>query len=206
VSDPAALAAEIRRHEALYRAGTPEIPDSAFDELVRRYQDRIYTLCLRWMRSPSLAEETAQDVFFAAWRAAGSFRGGASARGWLFTIARNAVRHLQRRRVDEPATLESLEVLAERGGWGAPATAEEEAAINARALVAAAFARLPAGEREVLSLRELDGLSGEETAALLGVSLPAMKSRLHRARLHLAAVVRELEPPMASHSGGTHAR
>jgi RNA polymerase sigma-70 factor (ECF subfamily) len=152
-------------------------------------------------------EDALQEAFFAAWRAAGSFRGSASARGWLFTIARNAVRHLQRRRVDEPATLESLEALAERGGWGAPAAAaEEDAATTARELVAAAFARLPAGEREVLSLRELDGLSGEETAALLGVSLPAMKSRLHRARLHLAAVVRELEPPMASHSGGTHAR
>jgi RNA polymerase sigma-70 factor (ECF subfamily) len=178
---------------------------AAFAIFVRAHQEAARRH-LRAFTGHDDVEDALQEAFFAAWRAAGSFRGGASARGWLFTIARNAVRHLQRRRVDEPATLESLEVLAERGGWGAPATAEEEAAINARALVAAAFARLPAGEREVLSLRELDGLSGEETAALLGVSLPAMKSRLHRARLHLAAVVRELEPPMASHSGGTHAR
>jgi RNA polymerase sigma-70 factor (ECF subfamily) len=179
---------------------------AAFATFVRAHQEAARRH-LRAFTGQDDVEDALQEAFFAAWRAAGSFRGSASARGWLFTIARNAVRHLQRRRVDEPATLESLEALAERGGWGAPAAAaEEDAATTARELVAAAFARLPAGEREVLSLRELDGLSGEETAALLGVSLPAMKSRLHRARLHLAAVVRELEPPMASHSGGPHAR
>jgi RNA polymerase sigma-70 factor (ECF subfamily) len=58
------------------------------------------------------------------------------------------------------------------------------------AAVTDALAQLPDAEREVLTLRELEGLSGEETAAMLGISLAAMKSRLHRARLHLAALVR----------------
>lgn len=157
-------------------------------------------------------EDALQEAFFAAWRAAAGFRGGASARGWLFTIARNAARHLHRRRVDEPPTLESLESLeslAERGGWGMLTAADQghdESHAEARDLVARAFARLPAIEREVLALRELDGLSGEETATLLGVSVAAMKSRLHRAHLHLAAAVREMEAPTTRHHGRSHAR
>jgi RNA polymerase sigma-70 factor (ECF subfamily) len=62
-------------------------------------------------------------------------------------------------------------------------------------------------EREVLTLRELDGFTGDETAAILHVSVAAMKSRLHRARIHLAAVVRSLEqdaPPRPSSSDATH--
>jgi RNA polymerase sigma-70 factor (ECF subfamily) len=136
-------------------------------------------------------EDALQEAFFAAWRAAGRFRGPGSARGWLFTIARNAVRHQHRRRVHEPAVLESLESLAERGGWGAlPAAPDASEDGMDAALVTDALAHLPEAEREVLTLRELEGLSGEETAALLGISLAAMKSRLHRARLHLAALVR----------------
>jgi RNA polymerase sigma-70 factor (ECF subfamily) len=136
-------------------------------------------------------EDALQEAFFAAWRAAGSFRGPGSARGWLLTIARNAVRHQQRRRVHEPAALESLEELAERGGWGAlPAAPDATEDMMDAAAVTDALAQLPDAEREVLTLRELEGLSGEETAAMLGISLAAMKSRLHRARLHLAALVR----------------
>jgi RNA polymerase sigma-70 factor (ECF subfamily) len=59
-----------------------------------------------------------------------------------------------------------------------------------RDLLAAAFEALTPEDREVLTLRDLEGLSGEQTAALLGVGLAAMKSRLHRARLALAARVR----------------
>ncbi len=152
-------------------------------------------------------EDALQEAFFAAWRAAGSFRGPGSARGWLFTIARNAVRHQHRRRVHEPAVLESLEALAERGGWGAlPAAPDATDDAMDAAVVTDALAQLPDAEREVLTLRELEGLSGEETAALLGISLAAMKSRLHRARLHLAALVRTAHTtgPVADRPGRAH--
>ena len=65
----------------------------------------------------------------------------------------------------------------------------------ARDEVERALAMLPDDEREVLVLRELEELSGDETARLLGLSLPAMKSRLHRARIHLAAALRAKSAP-----------
>jgi RNA polymerase sigma-70 factor (ECF subfamily) len=73
------------------------------------------------------------------------------------------------------------------------ASSENQDAERARETIAEALPQLPADEREVLTLRELDGWSGHDTAALLGITLPAMKSRLHRARLHLAAAVRALD-------------
>jgi DNA-directed RNA polymerase specialized sigma24 family protein len=126
------------------------------------------------------------------------------------TIARNAVRHLHRRRVGEPAHFESVEVmtnmdaLAVSAGWGCAADGATSDGVFAREVLTAAVAILPADEREVLILRELDGLSGDETAHVLQVSLAAMKSRLHRARLHLTAVLRATSPMTSwsnSHAG-----
>jgi RNA polymerase sigma-70 factor, ECF subfamily len=152
-------------------------------------------------------DDALQETFIAAWRGAGTFAGAGNARGWLYAIARNAVRHQTRRHVGEPAhveSIDSLESLAEQAGWGcaADATVLSDAAL-AREALTAAMAQLPAEEREVLTLRELDGFSGDETAALLHLSLSATKSRLHRARLHLAAVLRHLDPTLVA--GAPHA-
>jgi len=130
----------------------------------------------------------------AAWRSAANYAGTGTVRSWLLSIARNVRRHEQRRRVDEPTSYVSLEDLAAHAGWGCdPAESRAEAQALARDVLDRALQTLPPDEREVLVVRELDGLSGDETAALLQLSLPAMKSRLHRARIHLAAAVRRLE-------------
>ncbi len=158
-------------------------------------------------------DDALQETFIAAWRGASTFRGPGSAKPWLFAIARNALRHLVRRRVGEPAQMESLDALSDSGsfdelaveaGWGCPADERmlTDAAL-AREMLEIAMQRLPVEEREILTLRELDGFSGAETADLLQISLPAMKSRLHRARLHLAASLRLTEFP--SHRSGLHA-
>jgi len=189
----------------------------AHEAVVRRY--------LRVTLGTRDVDDAAQETFINAWRGAAGYRGGATARGWLYAIARHVVHHLVRRRVDEPAVVESLEALAEQAGWGRldsevartiDAGAADADARSARDELAQALARLPADEREVLVLRELDGYSGEEAAAMLHLTLPAMKSRLHRARLHLAALVRQqrttagamardLDPSQTTrHSGGTH--
>ncbi len=182
----------------------------SFAMFMRRHQGPV-TRYLVMFTGSSDVDDAVQDTFVSAWRAAGSFRGDASARSWLYAIARHAVHHQQRRRVDEPAQLESLEALAERAGWGnleavtMPEDEDERAALLHRAL-----ARLPQEERDVLTLRDLDGLSGDETAAALQLSLAAMKSRLHRARLHRVAVARTLRAEerrdvgtFISRSGGT---
>jgi RNA polymerase sigma-70 factor (ECF subfamily) len=141
-------------------------------------------------------EDAVQETFIAAWRSASHYAGAGSVRSWLLSIARNVQRHQLRRRVDEPTSFESLDVLAAQAGWGCdPAEARRVEIALARDVLAQAMATLPEDEREVLLLREIEGLSGDETAAMLHVTLPAMKSRLHRARIHLAAAVRRTDAP-----------
>jgi RNA polymerase sigma-70 factor (ECF subfamily) len=150
---------------------------------------------LRYLRTLAAhdtdAEDALQDAFVAAWRGAGAFRGGA-ARSWLLTIARHALHRLHRRRAGEPAVHLSLDELGCLAGWGADdSPLDRLAARDDRAALARALDRLPGAERETLVLRDLEEMPGEEVARMTGVTLAAMKSRLHRARLHLAALVRE---------------
>jgi RNA polymerase sigma-70 factor (ECF subfamily) len=142
--------------------------------------------------TPADAEDALQEAFIAAWRSAADFTGTDSARGWILTIARNALHRRYRRRVGEPETFEPLDGLGAAAGWGAeepPDVLLER--LEDRERLRRALDALPAPDREVLILRDLEELSGEETARMLGLSLQAMKSRLHRARLRLAARVRE---------------
>jgi RNA polymerase sigma-70 factor (ECF subfamily) len=164
--------------------------EAAFAAFMREHHAAVRRSLLAFGGSEADADDALQETFISAWRSASTYTGGANARGWLYAIARNAVRHQVRRRVGEPEHLESIECLAEQAGWGDIAAPDTESL--ARETLRDALQRLPVEEREVLTLRELDGFSGEETAALLGLTLPAMKSRLHRSRLHLAAVVRSL--------------
>ncbi|MDX2193642.1 MAG: sigma-70 family RNA polymerase sigma factor [Gemmatimonadales bacterium] len=140
---------------------------------------------------PADADDATQETLLAAWRSAGTFRGGDSARGWLLTIGRHALARLHRRRAAEPTAFAGLEAADELGlaaGWGdaaSPLDALERA--EARAAVRQALARLPEAERETVYLRDVEELPGGAVAALTGVTLAAMKSRLHRGRLRLAA-------------------
>lgn len=136
------------------------------------------------------AEDALQEAFVAAWRGAGGYRGGTSARGWLFTIGRHALLRLRRTRVDEPDALVPLDALGLEAGWGAEPAAEREA--DEDGLLGQALAQLAPAEREMIVLRDLEGFSGEEAAELTGLTVAAMKTRLHRARLRLVAEARRL--------------
>jgi RNA polymerase sigma-70 factor (ECF subfamily) len=169
----------------------------AFDHFVRRHQASVFRFARAALNDPDDAEDVLQETFVGAWRSAGNFRSEGTVRGWLFGIARNVIRHQRRRRSGEPERFESLDALGERAGWGADEDPErwlEQA--RRRDALAAALAALSPDDREILVLRDLEDVSGEETAELLGLSLAAMKSRLHRARLRLAAELRK---------GGRHA-
>lgn len=164
----------------------------AFDRLVARHEARLFRFVRALTRDPAVAEDVLQETFLAAWRAAADFRGGGSAVPWLLTIARHQALRQHRRRVGEPATFASIEELGEQAGWGAGDDPEALAiARQRRDRLQAALDALGEEERAVLVLRELEGFSGEETAAALGLSLAATKSRLHRARLRFAARLRE---------------
>lgn len=164
----------------------------AFDRLVERHQSAVYRFARALVADPAAAEDVLQETFLAAWRHAATYRGEASVRGWLLTIARHQAFRLRRARPLEPAEEAPLERLALAAGFATEGGPERAAmAAQRRERVAAALAALSAEEQEVLLLRDVEEFSGDETAGTLGVTLPAMKSRLHRARLHLAARLRE---------------
>jgi RNA polymerase sigma-70 factor (ECF subfamily) len=162
--------------------------DGALAELVVLYHDRVYRYGRSVCREVDL-DDAVQEAFVAFNRSRHTFRGDANLGSWLYTTVRNACRQMlrpiaRRRRVlgeeVDPAAL---------GHVPAQGAGPEEAAVR-RELVDAvhdALARLEPSHRQILVLRDLDGLSGQATADQLGLSLPAMKSRLVRARAALRA-------------------
>ena len=164
---------------------------AAFSALVERHQDAVYRFARSLGFDPAEAEDTLQETFVSAWRHAAQFRGEGSVRGWLLSIARNGIRSRRRRRTEVPvADDESLEALGRAAGWGAEAESLGDV-LDRKDAVQRALSALSAQDREILILRDVEGFSGEETSAVLELKLPAVKSRLHRARLRLAAALRE---------------
>lgn len=168
---------------------------AAFDEFVRRHRASVFRCAKALARHDADAEDVLQQTFLQAWRSAGS-AAVQEPRAWLHTIARHALLRLRRVPSRQTADDVSLEVLgADAGFASAMATPERlAAATEEQGLLHRTLAALPAADREVLVLRELEQMSGEQTAQLLGLSVEAMKSRLHRARLRLVAELRRHLP------------
>ena len=150
----------------------------AFDALVRRHQGAVYRVALRMLGSEVDAQDAAQEALVQAWRALSTFRGESAFSTWLYRIVTN--RCLNARAARRP--MEALpDVLIDRDSDPPEALERSE---RLRALVRGLL-ELPAEQRAALVLRELEGLSYEEIAQVLEVSVPAVKGRIHRARLAL---------------------
>lgn len=165
----------------------------AFDTMVRRHTPRMYRVALRITGSAAEAEDVVQESWLAAWRALGGFRHESAVSTWLYRVVTNtALAVLRRRRptvsLDSPdggSTVDSaLLAGAAPGPEGQVVRAEQ---IDA---VLRAIAGLDVSQRVPLVLREFEGLSYEEVAEVLDVSVPALRSRLHRARVALLAELR----------------
>ncbi|HEV8660088.1 MAG TPA: sigma-70 family RNA polymerase sigma factor [Thermoanaerobaculia bacterium] len=165
---------------------------AAFGELMKRHEAAVFRFARAISPDDAAAEDALQEAFLGAWRGARTFRGDASVRNWLLTIVRNAIYRQHRKRVDEPEDIEPLSELGLAAGWGEEENPETIALQReSRHLLNAAMERLSAPDREILLLRDVEGLSGDEVATMLGLTLTAMKTRLHRARLRIASKVRE---------------
>jgi len=169
----------------------------AFEALVEREQDKVYGLALRMTRSEADAAEIAQDTFFSAYQHLKDFRGEAAFGSWVHKIAaNNALMRLRHRRVvekseealDEPAFTRMGLLRRPPQQWERPA---DEQALDAELgqAIERATDRLPEGYREVFLLKDVEGLSYEEISEMVGISIPAVKSRLHRARLALREAI-----------------
>jgi RNA polymerase sigma-70 factor, ECF subfamily len=156
----------------------------AFEELVRRHRLGTYRVALRMLGDESDAEDATQDAFVQAWRNLAGFRADAAFSTWMYRIVTNrCLNMLRARRRTEPLP-------ADRE---APASRPDRIAEARWQLddLKRAIERLTPGQRAPLILRELQGCSYEEIAEALELSIPAVKSRLHRARLELLAVMRQ---------------
>jgi RNA polymerase sigma-70 factor (ECF subfamily) len=167
---------------------------AALDELLRRYQRGIYRFGLRMCGNEDAAREVLQETLLAAFRHLPTFRGDAALSTWLYQIARSFC--AKQRRGPAVESTESAE--AQRVASAASGQDERAHARQMAELIQAAIGSLPDEAREVLVLRDVEGLSAEEAAQVLDVSVPALKSRLHRARLSLSAQLNAvLEAPKA---------
>jgi len=166
---------------------------SAFAQLVTKHSARVYGTLRRLGLDPQEADEVAQEVFLRAWRGLARFEERSRFSTWLYRIAFNeAKRRLARRRpaaVDSPpGDDDAIAALPDTIGEGPQA---RTLAREFEQMLEQALAELPADLRAAVVLRDLEGLSTEEAAAVAGVRQAAFKSRLHRGRMQLRAL---LEP------------
>jgi RNA polymerase sigma-70 factor (ECF subfamily) len=157
---------------------------AAYGALVRSHQDRIYRHLLNLTGSREDALELAQEVFIKAWQALPTWRPDAQFHTWVYRIASNAALDVLRRR-------KVLQFVALEDDYDAPSHQPgPEAQLQGKQRLRnldAALARLPAEQREIILLREVEGLSYDELAAALAIDEGTVKSRLARARVALAA-------------------
>jgi RNA polymerase sigma-70 factor (ECF subfamily) len=148
----------------------------AFEELVRRHQASVYRVALRILGSSADAQDAVQETFIRAWRALPHFRHDSTISTWLYRIATRRALH----RIAARRTTETLDEVEPEGGPDPADSAERRERLRA---VTHAIANLPPEQRAALVLREFEGLSYQEVADILGAGLPAIKTRIHRARL-----------------------
>lgn len=168
---------------------------NAFETLVDKYQARVYRHLRKMVRDTSQVEDLLQETFLSAYRGLKGFSGNSSFSTWLFRIATNAA--LMFLRKHQPEMMEYDDSIAgDSNVMTAPGSPEFVStpldillSHEGRTLLEKAIDQLPVSYRSVLILRDVDGFSIQEAAGILDASIPAVKSRLHRARNLLRATL-----------------
>lgn len=157
---------------------------AAFDELMRRHEDRVFAVCLRILRHREAALDAVQDTFLTVFRKADQFRGDSLFSTWLYRVAVNTcydhIRRAKRRAADPlPETHDPPDAGAN----------DELGAVELRPGLTEALAGLAEEFRAAVVLSDVEGLSVAEVAGILGVAEGTVKSRLHRGRKELARIL-----------------
>jgi RNA polymerase sigma-70 factor (ECF subfamily) len=163
----------------------------AFEELVKRYDRNVFRIAQHITQNREDAEDVVQDAFLKAYSNLGQFQEQSKFYTWLVRIAVNeALMKLRRRRpertvyLDEDVQTEEDSMPREVADWS-PNPEQQYTQAELRDILSKTIQGLPTGFRAVFVLRDVEGLSTEETAQALELSIPAVKSRLLRARLQL---------------------
>ena len=162
---------------------------AAFEELVMRHADRLYAALRRFGLDDGEAQEVAQETFIRAWRGLDRFEGRSQFFTWLYRIGFNEThRRLGRRRpAGSVVSIEERTVEDLADDAPGPATRAEQSEL--RVALSEALGELPSDLRAPVVLRDVEGLSTEEAASVLELGEAAFKSRLHRGRMALRALI-----------------
>lgn len=157
--------------------------EAAFEELIRQYEKKVYSLCARMCGNAEDAEEAAQDAFLALWRGIDRFRQESSLSTWIYRLASNACIDLMRRKKKGAGSvsLDDEELFVDAVD-PAPQPHEEAERRETQRLLQEGLLSLPAEYRSILLLREIEGLIYSEISAALDLELGTVKSRISRGR------------------------
>ena len=185
--------------------------EDAFEELVKRYGQRLHSVSLRILRNPSDAEEVVQETFLRVFKSLDRFRGDASLFTWLYRIVSNeSISRLRSRGRKPEVPIEEHLPAFEDGqhvevfvDWNPGPDGQLESA-ELREFFEQCVDELPESHRLAYLLKDIEGLSEERVAQILGITRSAMKNRVHRSRLAIRSRIEERffkrpeSPPTAS--------
>lgn len=181
--------------------------DAAFEQMVGRYHARVYSLSYGVLRNSEDAEEATQDAFLTLYRKIGTFDETKKFFSWFYRVALNSAYSRARRRPSLPTVaIEDYLPRFQPDGHLVPADVpdpsirvDDDAALRELASRAEGFiAELPPPYRDVIWMNDVEQLTANEIADILEISIPAFKSRLHRARLYVRQRLTDISKPPAS--------
>lgn len=163
---------------------------ASYEELIKRYSARAYSLAARLTKNQQDAEEVLQDVFVTVYRKLAGFEGKSSFSSWLYRVTVNAsFMKLRKRKQEQSVSLEDVLPQVIEGAMARSTTELEGDRHTSRnevtLILEDAISKLPDDYRPVFILRDVDGLTSREVSKILDLTIPAVKSRLHRSRLML---------------------
>ena len=186
-----------------------------FQDILAQYEGKVYGLALKFTRSEQDAEEVLQDTFLAVYNKISGFEGRSAFSSWLYRITINyALMKLRKNKSNPVDYLDSYfnekcsttyNIYSSSSDW---TQTPDEILLNAelRHKIKSALDRLPQKYKTVFMLRDVEGLTTDEACNILQISVPALKSRLHRARLYLREIISqylERDEPIALRTSQT---
>ena len=169
--------------ELVHRAQKDD--ERAFGELVTRYESKVYSLAMKMLRNPEDAEDVLQETFLRAYRGIKNFKGNSTFSTWIYRITANsALMKLRKKQLPQVSIEDSdeRETPISIADW-APGPVEQLLNQEMQRVMDEAIETLPPEFRQVFILRDVEELSNADVAEILDLSVAAVKSRLHRARL-----------------------
>jgi RNA polymerase sigma-70 factor (ECF subfamily) len=181
----------------LAQEGSPQ----AFEELVRKYQPKVFSMALSFTRNRDAADDLAQEIFLKAYLALSRFHGKSEFGTWLYRISMNHIKdYLRKKGRAKEVSLDDVCELAFSDKEQMERAEEERQAEAKRALVQRLVETLPEKYRIILTLRDIQGMAYEEISRILKLSPGTVDSRLHRAR----RLLRLKLAPCFEGGGGAH--